>query len=182
MKNLMVAFTLLILASCANKKDGANSEYKSTSAATSVSVSDGALKNRITSYSFKELNQFLTKENDTTYVVNFWATWCRPCIKEIPAFEQLNANYSEEKVKVLLVSLDFPNKIEKQVIPFVEKNNIQSQVVLLDDDDSNTWIPMVSEEWSGAIPATIIYNKTTRKFYERSFTYNELVEELKLIM
>ena len=178
----MVAFTLLILASCANKKDGANSEYKSTSAATSVSVSDGALKNRIPSYSFKELNQFLTKENDTTYVVNFWATWCRPCIKEIPAFEQLNANYSEEKVKVLLVSLDFPNKIEKQVIPFVEKNNIQSQVVLLDDDDSNTWIPMVSEEWSGAIPATIIYNKTTRKFYERSFTYNELVEELKLIM
>jgi thiol-disulfide isomerase/thioredoxin len=182
MKKLMIAFAFLILASCANKKDDATNESKKTSAATSVSISEGELENMIPSYNFKELNQFLTKENDTTYVVNFWATWCRPCIKEIPAFEQLNADYSEEKVKVLLVSLDFPNKIEKQVIPFIEKNNIQSQVVLLDDDDSNTWIPLVSEEWSGAIPATIIYNKTTRKFYERSFTYNELVEELKLIM
>ena len=178
----MIAFALLISASCVNKKDDAKSESKTTSVATSVSIKDGELANKIPSYNFEELNQFLTKENDTTYVVNFWATWCKPCIKELPAFEQLNADYSEEKVKVLLVSLDFPNKIEKQVIPFIENNNIQSQVVLLDDDDSNTWIPLVSEEWSGAIPATIIYNKTFRKFYERSFTYTELVEELKLTM
>jgi hypothetical protein len=90
----------------------------------------------------------------------------------------LNSQYRSKKVKVLLVSLDFPDNIESRVIPFMVKNKIESQVVLLDDSDANSWIPKVSETWSGAIPATLIYNKRERKFYEQSFSFEELQNQL----
>ncbi len=128
------------------------------------------------------LEPYLTKDNDSTYVVNFWATWCKPCIKEMPYFERIQAEYAKEKVQVVFVSLDFPDKLNTQVIPFIEKNNIQSKVILLDDSDANSWIPKVSQEWSGAIPATVIYKGKERKFYERSFSYEELKKEVTSIL
>lgn len=128
---------------------------------------------------FSGFEPYITKEDDKTYVVNFWATWCKPCVKELPAFEEINKKYRDKGVEVMLVSLDFSEKLDSLVIPFVEKHNLNSKIVLLDDVDSNTWIPKVSEDWSGAIPATLIYNKNERKFYEGSFTYEELENELK---
>ncbi|MFO7999347.1 MAG: TlpA disulfide reductase family protein [Bacteroidales bacterium] len=128
---------------------------------------------------FNEFEPWLYKETDSVYVINFWATWCAPCVKEIPAFEELNARYSSDKVKVLLVSLDFPNQVESRVLPFMDRLNIQSQVILLDDPYSNRWIGKVSEEWSGAIPATVIYSSGFRGFYEREFTFEELEEIVK---
>ncbi|MEH6537653.1 MAG: redoxin domain-containing protein [Psychroserpens sp.] len=131
-------------------------------------------------FNFEELQAYLaSKDNNKTYVVNFWATWCAPCVKELPYFEQLNANYSNKKVEVILVSLDFPKHIETKLKPFLKKKGLQSEVLLLDDVDSNAWIPKVNKDWSGAIPATIIYNKDKTTFYERSFTYKELETELK---
>jgi thiol-disulfide isomerase/thioredoxin len=131
-------------------------------------------------YDFEALEEaFFNKEDELIYVINFWATWCKPCVKELPAFEQLNKNYKNEGVKVVLVSLDFPEKIKTGVIPFIEKHELQSHVVLLDDPDANTWIPKVSEEWSGAIPATVIVKDGKKTFYERSFTYVELETEIK---
>ena len=110
-------------------------------------------------YTFNELEKLLHENDDKTHVVNFWATWCAPCIKEIPHFEKLNANYKDKNVEVLLVSLDFPFQYEKKLKPFIKENKLQSKVVALDDPDMNTWMPKISEEWTGAIPITIIYNK-----------------------
>ena len=129
---------------------------------------------------FEGLKPYLKKHNDTTYVVNFWATWCKPCVKELPYFEQLNENYKDKKVKVILVSLDFAKTYESNLIPFVKKRGLKSEVILLNDPDSNNWINKVDKTWSGAIPATIVYNSTSRNFYEKSFTYNELDSVLNL--
>ncbi len=118
----------------------------------------------------------LALDNDSIYVINFWATWCAPCVREIPAFEKLHKTYKSQKVKVLLVSLDFPNQIENRVIPFINNHNVQSEVILLDEPNANRWIPLVSEEWSGAIPATVIYSNSFRGFYEREFKFEELEE------
>ncbi len=118
----------------------------------------------------------LNKDDGTVYVVNFWATWCAPCVREIPAFEKLYATYKDQNVHVLLVSLDFPNHLESRVIPFVESHNVQSEVLLLDEPNANRWIPLVSDEWTGAIPATVIYNSEFRQFYQREFTFEELEE------
>ena len=134
-------------------------------------------------YDFPTLEkELLQLQNDTTYIVNFWATWCKPCIKELPYFEELAHEYSDKKVKVVLVSLDFPEYLHTKVVPFIEKYKLQSEVILLADDDANTWIPKVDPKWQGSIPATIIYNNNARLFYERSFTYDELENELKSII
>lgn len=130
----------------------------------------------LTVYNFDEFEHWLHKETDSIYVINFWATWCAPCVREIPYFEELYANYKEEGLRVILVSLDNPDHLESRVIPFIENHNLQSEVILLDDVNANRWIPLVSEEWSGAIPATVIYNNSFRAFYEKEFKYDELEE------
>lgn len=116
--------------------------------------------------------------SNTTYVVNFWATWCSPCVKELPYFENINKEYSKRDVKVILVSLDFPSKISEKLIPFLETYNIQSEVVLLDDPNINDWVPKVSEDWEGGIPATLIVNKHSYNFYPNPFIKDDLVKEI----
>ena len=130
-------------------------------------------------YDYEGLKPFLTTETDKVYVVNFWATWCAPCVKELPHFEELNANYTDQNVEVLLVTLDFPKKYDSHVMPFIEKHGLKSKVIALNDMDSNTWIPEINPDWSGAIPATLIFNKEKRQFYEQTFTYEELETALK---
>lgn len=123
---------------------------------------------------FKGLEPYLHKNNDTCYVINFWATWCGPCVKEIPYFEQLNQKFKDKKVKVILVSLDFPKTYQKVLLPFIEKRGLKSEIILLNDPNSNEWITKIDKDWSGAIPATLIYTKASRSFYEKTFTYQEL--------
>lgn len=173
---LILSFLLLI--SCNNKatKDGI------------VEVSKPELENTITSdynlevYNFNEFESFLQKKDNKTYVVNFWATWCAPCVKELPYFEKLNQLYKDKGVDVLLVSLDFPRQYEKKLIPFIQKKNLQSKIIALNDTKMNDWIPKVDEDWTGAIPATVIYNSKQRRFFEKSFTYKELEDELNKIL
>lgn len=139
---------------------------------TTKSISVG----NIPVYDFKTFEPLLHINNDTTYIVNFWATWCKPCVAELPYFEQLHETYKNEKVKVLLVSLDFSTQIEKKLIPFMEKRQLKSEVVVLDDPDANGWIDKVDPKWSGAIPATIIFKGDKRGFFEQSFeNYEDLV-------
>ncbi len=128
----------------------------------------------IKTYTFEELNPLLHKQTDTVYLVNFWATWCAPCVKELPAIEHLAEEFNNKPFKVLLVSLDIPGQIESRLIPFIEKHGVQSEVVLLDEPDFNKWIDLVEKNWSGAIPASLIYGKDFRDFYEQSFSYSEL--------
>ena len=133
-------------------------------------------ENEIRVMNFEQLQPLLHLENDTIYVVNFWATWCAPCIKEIPYFEELGQKYRNNKVKVLMVSLDFPKQLESRVIPFIEKRKMENEVILLDDPRSNHWIPLINKNWTGAIPATLIYGKEFREFYQQEFTFSELEE------
>ncbi len=131
---------------------------------------------------FDELQPRLITGSDSVYVVNFWATWCVPCVKELPEFEKINEIYSDQKVGVLLVSLDNARHIESRVLPFIEQHGLKSEIILLDDPQSNRWIPLVDESWTGSIPATVIFNKNSRSFYEKVFTYEELEDAVKLKM
>ncbi len=129
-------------------------------------------------HDFTGIAPYLELKGSKTYVVNFWATWCAPCVKELSHFETLQENY-KDSVEVILVSLDFPHQYETKLKPFIQKHQLKSKVVVLDDPDMNSWIPKVDPQWDGAIPVTLIYNASKRLFYSRTFTYKELESELK---
>lgn len=127
---------------------------------------------------FAGLAPIFEQQNDTTYVINFWSTWCAPCVKELPYFEALHQKYLDKKVKVILVSLDFPKQLETKLKPFLAKNNLQSTVLVLTDPDANSWVDQVNPTWSGAIPATVVYKGDKNKFYEKSFENLTELEEV----
>jgi thiol-disulfide isomerase/thioredoxin len=164
MRVIIVALFAVLL-SC-NSKDKPSVVAQSSSGEPFVTVD------------FEEYEAYLESLDTEVAVVNFWATWCKPCVKELPHFEQIGAAYKDRDVKVILVSLDFPDQIER-LEQFIERKKIRSTVVWLDDGRANEWIPKVDQDWSGAIPATIIYTEDKRSFYEQSFTYEELEKELK---
>lgn len=126
---------------------------------------------RATVIKFDELQKILDGNSSQIQVINFWATWCAPCVKELPLLEKL-AEQENLNVKITLVSLDYADKIDK-VNSFVSRKNIQSDVLLLDEIDYNSWIDKVDKQWSGAIPATLIINPKTK---QRIFLEKELRE------
>ena len=144
-----------------------------------------AFSQEIPKYSFAELEKRLHPEDDVVYVFNFWATWCKPCVEELPHFEELTKAYEGKKVKVILVSLDFASQYKSKLLPFVKAHNLQSEVVMLNDSKYNEWIDKVSPEWGGAIPATLVIHAgtNTRTFYNKKFaTYEELENIIKPVL
>lgn len=112
---------------------------------------------------------------DTVYIVNFWATWCGPCVKELPNFDKLQQTYKGKPVKVLLVSMDFKSKLN-EVKAFARSRKLVSEVYLADKPSEQEFIDAIDKNWSGALPGTLVVNtkKHFSKFYEQEFTYDEL--------
>lgn len=123
---------------------------------------------------YEQLSPLLSRQNDTVYLVNFWATWCGPCRKEMPAIEAIAEKYKSQKFKVLLVSLDFRNTLDASLLPYLRTNAIKSEVVLLDDPYQDHWINDIDPDWDGDLPFTIVYGRNFREYFARSFTFEEL--------
>ncbi|MEO8534556.1 MAG: TlpA disulfide reductase family protein [Flavobacterium sp.] len=126
-----------------------------------------------------QLQERIKKGKDSTYVVNFWATWCAPCIKELPHFEKLSQEYKSEKLAVVLISVDFKSKLNSAVVPFVKRKNIKNQVFLLNESNPQEYIDRIDPSWSGSIPATIFIKNDKKKFMETELTYEQLLTEYK---
>ena len=125
---------------------------------------------------FSLLQKRLDSDTSKIWVVNFWATTCPPCIKEMPHFKDLQAQYDTDELKVLLVSLDSPKSHEKRVVPFVKKHNIIPEVTHLTDDNFSAWTDKVDASWFGALPATLIIKGEKRYF---KFGMYEIKKELE---
>jgi len=122
-----------------------------------------------------QLQNLINAKTDKVKVINFWATWCGPCVKEMPLFEKLGQDRKDVEVTFVSMDLDLdpdPGKVHK----FVARKKIQSKVVILDAKDANTYIDDIEKGWSGALPATIIINGKTgqRKFVEKELHDGEL--------
>lgn len=128
-----------------------------------------------------ELLKRINNGGDTTFVVNFWATWCAPCIQELPLFEEVNTKYADQNVKVLLVSLDFKKNVQTKLKEFIDKRLLKSEVLYLNENDPNEWIAQFTDQWEGVIPATLLFNsnKSINTFKSAAFENNELEEFLK---
>lgn len=132
---------------------------------------------------FEQLEKLIANQKHEVVVYNFWATWCKPCVEEMPAFEKLAADYKSKGVHVVFVSLDFKSK-HQSVVDFAKKKALKAEVILLNAPDYNAWIDKISPEWGGSIPATLVVKKTgnARKFHEGSFSYEELVTFIKPLL
>lgn len=120
-----------------------------------------------------ELEKILNNPENKLFVINFWATWCPPCIREFPNFEKVSKEFSQSEVKFIMVSLDFPSELEEKLIPFIEKNNVSLDVALMTDLDYDSWIDKVDASWHGEIPSTLVFNNSRKK---RQFHLGEIDE------
>ena len=124
----------------------------------------------------KELEKILSNQENKLFILNLWATWCAPCVKEIPAFEKIAKEIDKSKVSFVMISLDFPSQIETQLKPFLKKNKTSLDVSVMMDTDYNSWIDKVDPTWEGNIPSTLFFNnsKKTRYFHSGELSESEL--------
>lgn len=122
------------------------------------------------------LQKRVESASDTIFVVNFWATWCQPCVKEIPEFNKIPLTYKNQPVKVIMANLDFPNQKESRVVPFLKNNIVTHEVVMTITPRGGEWIDEIDSSWSGAIPATVIWHKGKKHFHEGETNYEQMKE------
>jgi len=136
---------------------------------------------KIPKWKMEDVVKSFSAKNDTTYVVNFWATFCKPCIEEIPDFIRIVEKYKTQKVKLLLVSLDLPTFYPVKIAAFAKKNNYKTNIAWLNETNADIFCPMIDPKWSGAIPATIIVNNNTgyKKFTEDQISPADFEKSLK---
>lgn len=142
-------------------------------AAIMVWISFSSPAQQVPVLTYNQLQKLWDSPSDTVYVVNFWATWCKPCVEELPGFLKVNEAFQNQPFKMILVSLDFPQHVDSRVIPFIKKNQIKAQVVLLDDDD-NVWINKLNASWDGSIPVTLIVAEDQVDFIDKPISYDDL--------
>jgi thiol-disulfide isomerase/thioredoxin len=113
---------------------------------------------------------------DTFYVVNFWATWCGPCVKELPEFDKLQSSFEGKPVKILLVSLDFKEAYPKKIATAIKKKNLKHEIIWFNETNANYFIPKINNEWQGSIPATLLSYKKMEytNFFEGSIQASRL--------
>ena len=115
-----------------------------------------------------------SRKDNKLYIYNFWATWCKPCVEEIPYFEQLATTYPNN-VEVILVSLDDPATAQKNLPAFIEQMRINSKVIVVKNFGDKA-ISTINSDWDGAIPASLFINpvKEVHEFKAQSFTFSAL--------
>jgi thiol-disulfide isomerase/thioredoxin len=133
----------------------------------------------IPSWKIADLEGFI-KNTDKPTVVNFWATFCKPCIAEIPYFQKLIQEYEEDGVQLLLVSLDMEEMYPSKIKTFANRFNFTAPIVFLDETNADVFCPKIDETWSGAIPASLFINNKTgyRKFFEEEMSEEKFKSEL----
>lgn len=128
-----------------------------------------------------QLIELTKKEEDSLYIINFWATWCAPCVRELPYFNAAHKKYDSlgSKISMKLISMDFDDQLEERVLPFFNRKNFMDYAMdkyLITSMDYDNWMPEIDKDWSGSIPATLFYNKTKKiyHFHEGDYDQEEL--------
>ncbi len=181
MTKWILLLTVFMVSSCGANNDTPKTDKENT---RTSNQSSSSVQTEVSSMKYEELMEQFRKNDDVLYVVNFWATWCVPCVAELPEFLEVNrALRDNPKFKMYLVSLDMPSKMQV-LLDFIQKENIDAEVILLDDAKRmNTWIPAFDSSWSGAIPATIMYhNAEPVYFIEGTLSQEELNNQINKIL
>ncbi len=123
-------------------------------------------------------------ESKTPLIINMWATWCKPCVEEIPYFLEEIKDNKKDSLTILLVSLDFKEAFPQDISLFAKKRKFTAPIVWLDETNADYFAPKIDAKWSGAIPATLFINNKTgyRNFVEEQISHEQLKKEIKAIL
>lgn len=127
-----------------------------------------------------DLQQFIAGSQKPV-IINFWASWCKPCLEELPYFQKLAAQYAADSVQLVLVNLDMVEAYPKKIKATAARFKLKAPIYFLDETDADIFCPAVDTTWSGAIPASLLLNNRRgyRKFVEDQLSEKELEQEIK---
>lgn len=138
----------------------------------------------IPKWKITDVEKYMNSGKDEVLVINFWATFCKPCVAEIPSFIAVTNQYKDQHVKLLLVSLDLPSFYPKKIADFAKKHEFNTNIVWLEETNADYFCPKIDQKWSGSIPATLIINPKTgyRKFFEEEIEKEKFEAAVKAAM
>ena len=133
----------------------------------------------VQSWKVTKLQNFIAK-SDSILVINFWATFCKPCLEELPYYKTIIEKYKDKKVKLLMVSMDLKDAYPAKIAAFVKQNKFSNQVIWLNENNADYFCPRVDKAWLGGIPSTLFVNSKTgyRKFFEQQMKPEQFEAEL----
>ena len=131
-----------------------------------------------------DIEKYIANGNGDILVINFWATFCKPCVAEIPFFISTVEKYKSKRVKLMLVSLDMPSYYPAKIASLAKQHKFKTNIVWLDESNADYFCPKIDSAWSGSIPATLIVNTATgyRKFAEEEMTRESLEMTIKKVI
>ncbi|MBC7849266.1 MAG: TlpA family protein disulfide reductase [Chitinophagaceae bacterium] len=129
--------------------------------------------------SIGELETYI-KQSKNPLVISFWATWCGPCVREIPWLESEVAKKKSDSVELILVSLDFPEDYPKKINSFITQKKFNATHFWLNETNADIFCPPIDPRWSGSIPANLFINNRTgyRQFFQRQLTDRQVEIEV----
>jgi len=121
------------------------------------------------------------KESKSPLIVNFWATFCVPCLQEIPYFQELIEQYKSSNVSLIFVSLDLKEAYPRKVNEMAKKLNLVNPVVWLNETNADYFCPKIDTSWTGGMPSTLFVNNSTgyHKFFEDQLSKEKLDKEIQ---
>lgn len=140
-------------------------------------------QNTIEKVKITDLENYIAN-SDHPLIVNFWATFCVPCNHEIPYFQTGVDKYKDQKVELILVSLDLPAYYPEKIADFAKKSDYRARILWLNETDADYFCPKVDQRWSGGIPASLFIDNAThyRRFFDRQLTEPQVDQEIKKML
>jgi thiol-disulfide isomerase/thioredoxin len=124
------------------------------------------------------------RESKTPLVINFWATFCVPCIQEMPYFQEMTKKYESKNVALMFVSLDLREAYPIKVNAMANKLKLTSPVVWLNETNADYFCPLIDSSWSGGMPSSLFVNNSTgyHKFFEDQLSREKLEKEIQAML
>ena len=124
------------------------------------------------------------KESKSPLIVNFWATFCVPCIQEIPYFQEMTEKYKAQGVSLLLVSLDLKEAYPSKIISTAGKLKFTAPIVWLNETNADYFCPKIDTSWTGGMPSSLFVNNATgyHKFFEDQLSKEKLDKEIQAML
>lgn len=157
LQSLAVCCLFVVLTSCGKREQKLDPQSAAVSAATGM---DQILVEAIDEKGFRQL---VTERKGKALFVNLWATWCKPCEEEFPDIVKLSNELAGPNIEFVAISLDYPDEVDSKIIPFLRENKISFKVYVADVKDQESFINTVNSVWSGALPATAVYDNSGRR-------------------